>query len=58
MSVITRCPKKRENTEKQTSSSIRVQEPNGGPSPIPYGFEGRTGICMGTMTGEVVDIVD
>lgn len=42
---------KREDTEKT------VQEPNGGPSPIPYVFEGRTGICMGTMTGEV-DIVD
>jgi hypothetical protein len=31
-----------------------IQEPNGGPSPIPYGFEGRTGIVMGTMTGEVI----
>ena len=34
----------------------RIQEPNGGPSPIPYGFEGRTGMGMpvGTMTGEVI----
>lgn len=32
----------------------RIQEPNGGPSPIPYGFGGRTGMGMGTIPGEVI----
>ena len=27
-------------------------DPNGAPSPIPYGFGGRTGIGMGIMTGD------
>ncbi len=27
-------------------------DPNGGPRPIPYGFDGRTGIGMGIMTGD------
>lgn len=46
-----------ERKHKETNVIVhpRFQEPNGGPSPIPYGFEGRTGICIGTMTGEVVD---
>jgi len=35
-----------------TTENHPIQVPNGGPSPIPYGFEGRTGI--GTRTGEVI----
>jgi len=42
------------NSERKYEKNNNIQEPNGGPSPIPYGFEGRTGMGMGTMTGEVI----
>ena len=42
----------RPSYNKAISLDIMPYDPNGGPSPIPYGFGGRTGMGMGIMTGE------
>jgi hypothetical protein len=33
-----------------------IQELNGGPRPIPYGFWGMTGIGMGIIVGDVIAV--
>jgi len=31
---------------------LTLHDPNAGPSPIPYGFCGKTGMGIGIMTGD------